>query len=150
MSNSAILTDLLNELTVAAKAVIPIPSFAGKTEFLAAPILQPEIGVLIGITGDLRGRLLLEGTFELFQAFGNHMFQMTLEGEMLESFAGEMGNMIAGNLSASIYKQNISIDITPPTVLVGQTKISGFTRAIHIPLSFESGGELGIVLMLEE
>jgi chemotaxis protein CheX len=150
MSNSIAITELLTETILATKSVIPIPYTVGEAGFVKAPILPPEIAVLVGITGDFRCRLLLVGTFSIFQKFGESMFNMMLEGEMLESFAGEIGNMIVGNLATNISKQNIYMDITPPTVLVGQTKISGFKKAQSIVLCFETGAELEIMLILEE
>lgn len=66
------------------------------------------------------------------------MFGIALEGDMLESFSGELGNMIAGNLSSNIYQQGINMDITPPTVMVGQTKLYGFHKAVLLPVELET------------
>ena len=51
--------------------------------------------MLIGITGDVKGLLVLEGNEIVFGGIGEAMFGMPLEGEMLGSFSGELGNMIA-------------------------------------------------------
>ena len=74
---------------------------------------------------------------------------MALEGEMLESFAGELGNMIAGSLSTFISQKGINMDITPPTVLVGQTKVYGFSKAFRLPIEITNVGSILIVLMVE-
>lgn len=68
---------------------------------------------------------------------------------MLESFSGELGNMLAGNLSTFVSQSGIEMDITPPTVLAGQTKLSGFDKALTLPISLQNIGQLNIVLILE-
>ncbi|MCM3674024.1 chemotaxis protein CheC [Peribacillus simplex] len=52
---------------------------------------------------------------------------------MLKSFAAELGNMLAGNIATSLAGENALIDITPPTVIVGNTKMYGFHEAINLP-----------------
>jgi chemotaxis protein CheX len=118
METKEMVADLLQEAIQAASTVIPLPYTAEPPSIVDAPLIQPEMGVLIGITGHIRGRLLLESTTPVFNAIGNGMFGMPLEGEMLESFAGELGNMIGGTISTGVSAKGISIDITPPTVLV--------------------------------
>ena len=78
------------------------------------------------------------------------MFGMRVEGEMLQSFAGELGNMIAGTLSTTISKYEMDMDITPPTVLVGETKIFGFEKSFCIPITMPNIGNINILLMIEQ
>ena len=47
------------------------------------------------------------------------MFGMSIEGEMIESFTGELGNMVAGNLCTILEKNGLILDISPPTVMTG-------------------------------
>ncbi|MNH44187.1 CheY-P phosphatase CheX [compost metagenome] len=75
---------------------------------------------------------------------------MPLEGEMLESFTGEFGNMIAGNLCTAVGQESLEIDITPPTVMVGNTKLYGFEKAFALPVSVPSVGALTVLLTIEE
>jgi chemotaxis protein CheX len=42
------------------------------------------------------------------------------------------------------------MDITPPTVLVGQTKLYGFDKALCLPVSFTEIGNIRIILMVEQ
>ena len=101
------------------------------------------------MTGDIRGRLIIDGDETTFGAIGEGMFGMKIEGEMLESFAGELGNMIAGTLSTSISKYEIEMDITPPSVLVGELKIYGFENAFRLPITIQNVGNMAIILMIE-
>lgn len=143
------ITDILNGTIEAVKAVLPFDVTVDKPSLFIQPYTQHSIGVLIGMTGDVKGRVIIDGNEEIFGKIGEGMFGMFLEGEMLESFAGELGNMITGNLSALISQKGFEVDITPPTVLVGQTKVYGFQRAFRLPIHIANLGTLEIVLAVE-
>ena len=108
-----------------------------------------EMGVLIGLVGDLKGRIIIDGSPEIFGSIGSAMFGMSLEGPMLESFTGELGNMIAGNLCTFVGQDNLELDITPPTVMVGNTKLYGFQQAFHIPATIEDIGDISILYTID-
>lgn len=117
---------------------------------LTAPFIQEEMAVLVGLTGDVKGRVIIDSATATFSALGMKMFGMQLEGEMLESFTGEFGNMFAGNLSIEVSGQKMNIDITPPTILVGHTKIYGFEKAFKLPATIEDIGKLTVLFTLDE
>ncbi|MCG3083063.1 chemotaxis protein CheX [Anoxybacillus sp. LAT_35] len=143
------ITTILNGTIESIRSVIPLAMTIEKPSLFTQPFTQASISVLIGMTGDLRGRLMIEGHETMFGSIGETMFGMPLEGEMLESFTGELGNMIAGNLATIVFQKGITIDITPPTVLVGQTKIYGFDKAFRVPIHFENKGELQLILTID-
>lgn len=143
------ITTILNGTIESIRSVIPLAMTIEKPSLFTQPFTQMSISVLIGMTGDLRGRLMIEGHETIFGSIGETMFGMPLEGEMLESFTGELGNMIAGNLATIVFQKGITIDITPPTVLVGQTKIYGFDKAFRVPIHFENKGELQLILTID-
>ncbi len=143
------ITDLLNGTIESVKSVLPFDIKVDKPSILTQPLTQHKIGVLIGMTGDVRGRVIIDGDDEIFCKIGESMFGMVLEGEMLESFAGELGNMIAGNLSTTMAQKGFEMDITPPTVFVGQTKVYGFQRAFRLQVHIGNQGFLEFVLMVE-
>ena len=114
------------------------------------PYEQKEMGVLIGLVGDLKGRIIIDGTPEIFGAIGSAMFGMPLEGPMLESFTGELGNMIAGNLCTYAGQESLELDITPPTVMVGNTKLYGFQQAFKLPATIEGAGDIFILYTIDD
>ena len=114
------------------------------------PYEQKEMGVLIGLIGDLKGRIIIDASPEAFSTIGSTMFGMPLEGAMLESFTGEFGNMIAGNLCTFAGQQQLELDITPPTVMVGHTKLYGFQQAFKIPATIEGVGEIYILYTIDD
>ncbi len=119
------------------------PGLLGKT-------LSLQFGVLIGFTGALRGKLILAADLSVFASVGEAMFGMVVEGEMLTSFSGEFGNMLAGNLSTTIGDNGMVIDITAPTIMQGNTRLSGYDKAIHLTASLINTGDLDIYLLLDQ
>ena len=143
------LTIVLNSTLSAVEGVINAPMERERPNLIQAPLIQPEMGVLIGLTHGVRGRLILQASRAVFSNLGKVMYGMALEGEMLESFVGELGNMIAGNMSTTASQTGLSIEISPPTVLVGETKMSGFKTALSVPVNFVNAGKLDIVLVID-
>lgn len=117
---------------------------------IVEPYIQQEMGVLIGLVGDLKGRIIIDGTPDIFGAIGSAMFGMPLDGAMLESFTGEFGNMIAGNLCTYAGQYELDLDITPPTVMVGNTKLYGFQQAFTLPASIKGAGNISILYTIDE
>jgi chemotaxis protein CheX len=142
-------TDILDGTIESVKAILPFDISMDQPSLFTESFTQHSIGVLIGMTGDVRGQILVDGDEDTFGKIGESMFGMRPEGEMLESFAGEFGNMIAGNLSTTISQRGYDMDITPPTVLVGKTTIKGFDKAFHLPIHSENAGTFGVILMVE-
>lgn len=120
----------------------------GAPKLVAAPIVQTDYGVLVGIVGDVKGRLFILGEAQVFSKAGLAMYGMELSGEMLESFVGEFGNSVAGHTATKLYNEGITVDITPPTTLQGQVRLGGFSEAIAVPFQMEGdiGGQLVLAL----
>ncbi len=72
-----------------------------------------------------------------------------LDGEMLKSFVGEIGNMVAGNAASELSDKGLNINISPPTVIVGSTKTAGFEQGIQIPLELKDLGSMNVFLITE-
>lgn len=143
-----IITYLLNGTMASIKNVVPIPHRASKPT-LQQDSLKLQYGVLIGITGDIKGNLVLTSEIDVFQKIGETMFGMPLGPEMLTSFSGELANMIAGGLSTNMAQYGVKTDISAPTIIEGTTTLSGYRNVISLPLHFEAIGELTIFLLLD-
>lgn len=147
ISNQTI-KDVLNGMCISVKNIIPLNLQISKPSLLGHS-LQIQNGVLIGMFGEVSGKILLSADRTVFSSIGEAMFGMVIEGEMLSSFSGELGNMIAAGLSSHIASQGISSDITSPTIMEGNTKLSGFEKAFFINVACENAGELHIYIMLD-
>lgn len=149
MSISKHVQTILNGTIYSLKAIIPTDINVKSPSIVLEPYEQRSMGVLIGIVGNLKGRIIIDSTPETFGAIGTKMFGMPLEGEMLESFTGELGNMIAGNLCTYAGQNSLELDITPPTVMVGHTKLFGFQNAFRLEADLSEIGKLTILLAVE-
>lgn len=143
-------TEVLNGTIESVQSIIPFDVTIYSPSLIEAPLVQTELGVLIGMTGDIKGRLVIEGNHHSIGSIGEKMFGMPIEGEMLESFTGELANMIAGNLATVVSQKEVSIDITPPTVIVGSTKLYGFEKAFRVPVELDDLNSLHLILMVED
>lgn len=142
-------TDLLNSTIESMQHVFSCPMQVGAPLLFSQTLIQSDVGVLVGIVGDLEGRLIIEGESRIFTHLSQSMFGMPLEGEMLHSFVGEMANMIAGNTSTLLANRGKRIDITPPTIMVGQMQMYGFNRGIKIAVELEAVGPVNTILLLQ-
>ncbi|MBM7577389.1 chemotaxis protein CheX [Jeotgalibacillus terrae] len=150
MSNSKVVSNLLNGMVHSIRSVVPVPIEHSKPTVLTAPYEQNQIAVLIGMTGELKGNILIDGDKAHFSSLGESMYGMYLEDEMLISFIGEVGNMIAGNLTTYISAEGVEMDITPPSVMSGQTKLYNFVQAIHLPFNANGIGDFSILVSIQQ
>ncbi|GGH76684.1 chemotaxis protein CheX [Pullulanibacillus pueri] len=143
------ITDLLNASIKSIKNVISIENSISKPKRLDHTF-HINYGVLIGFVGEIRGKLMITGEMPVFSTIAEQLFGMPLEGEMLKSFTGELGNMIAGGISTDIGNQGVAIDITAPTIIEGDSNLSGFTKGIQIDVVFNSGQEFSLSLLIDQ
>lgn len=150
MSLSKNVHRILNGAMTSLTTVLPLPVKFLAPALISDPYEQKEISVLIGLVGDLKARVIIDTQVSKIGELGQAMFGMTIEGEMIESFTGELGNMIAGNLCTILEKDGLQLDISPPTVMVGATKITGFRQAFKLPAEFEDGTKMQLLLTIDE
>lgn len=150
VSTTAVTTEILNALLSALSDVLPQQIERDRPTLFSGPVIQQEMGVLIGLTGVLPGRLFLYGASAVFSGLAEKMYGMKLTGDMLESFVGELGNMIGGNLCSHAATADIHLEITPPTVIIGETKLSGFSTAIRLPVQVQEVGRIDTILALSD
>lgn len=141
---------ILNGTISSLTTVIPVKLDVLAPSLTVQPYEQKELSVLIGLIGGIKGRLIIDTSVEAIGTIGQAMFGMTIEGEMIESFTGELGNMVAGNLCTVLEKNGLTVDISPPTVMVGTTKFFGFKQAFKLPVVLEDGTKLTVLLTIDE
>lgn len=148
-ARSKSIRSLLNGTNKALQTVVPI-NYSLSKPTLDNKLILVQYGVFIGITGDIKGKLMLIGKEEMFGSIGSAMFGTELTGDMLYSFSGELGNMIAGNLSSYVVNEGLNIDITAPSIIKGNAEIQGHHLGVHLVSSFKNLGDLSIHLLLDE
>lgn len=145
---NVIVKDLLNGPDESISHVIPLEMKKSSPERIDS-FISISYGVLIGLTGDISGKLVLSGDRLTFASIGQSMFQMEVAGEMLTSFSGELGNMTAGNLSTNIVGKGYEIDITYPSIIEGNSRITGFKQTIKLPFMITSAGTINAYVLLD-
>ncbi|WP_053218719.1 chemotaxis protein CheX [Virgibacillus senegalensis] len=144
-----VIKELYNETLKSIQTVIPLEAEVGKAKVIKESLPVP-FGVLIDVTGDIQGTLVLKANDHLFGSIGEAMFGMPLEGEMLHSFSGELGNMIAGSVSTGIYATGLQTDITSPLVASEENMVvENFHHAIQVELTYQAIGKMEICLLVQ-
>lgn len=150
MSTSLNVQKILNGTITALTTVLPIKLDVLPPSLIVQPFVQKELSVLIGLVGGIKGRIIIDTSMHVIDEIGQAMFGMAVEGEMFESLTGELGNMIAGNLCTTVEANGLTLDISPPTVMTGETKFYGFTQAFVLPVELATGGKLTVLLTIDE
>lgn len=111
----------------------------GKPYVKTTEFEQNSVIIMIGVTGEMRGQVIIALTHEkACQIASNMMMGMPVNDldDMAMSAISELGNMIMGNAATILSTKGIGIDITPPTVCRGAMKISqSYTKNICIPMN---------------
>lgn len=112
-----------------------------------APYPSDSVVVLIGLTGNIYGSVTINLSEKLACRIASLMMGgmavLSLE-EIAKSAIAELSNMILGNAGIQLSKNNINIDVTPPTILTGKNlQLSVHNSVILcIPLMFEDNESL--------
>lgn len=143
--------EYINPFLMAATSIIRdicgIDMKIGKPYVKETAFAGDSIIIMIGITGEMRGQVMIAMTYNVALNIASKMMMgmpVTELDEMSVSAISELGNMIMGNAATIFSTKGIGIDITPPTVCRGNVTITQtYTKNICIPLS---GGDIIIEL----
>jgi chemotaxis protein CheX len=122
--------------------LLGIEAQRGEMELKATENIS-DVGVLIGITGQAVGRMLI-----IFDRVLADKLVETMNGEfydldtdMAHSTIGEIGNMIMGRSITKLYDLGFHFEITPPSVIVGKSvKISTLgIETLAVPYTLPDG-----------
>ena len=97
--------------------------------------------IMLGITGEITGQVcMVMGTDTAKDVASRMMMGMPVDviDDMAKSALSELGNMMMGNAATLLSNNNVLIDITPPTLLVGSAILSSPEMAvIKVPLIYQ-------------
>ncbi|KAB8131762.1 chemotaxis protein CheX [Gracilibacillus oryzae] len=142
-----IIKELYNGSVQSIKNVVPVGHQFDAPKLTTDPLFV-KYGVLIGYSGSFKGDLLIQANPQVFSSIGEALYGMQLPEEMLDSFSGELGNMVAGGLSTHLATAGIETDITHPTIISGDAKLSGFKRVLEVKIQYENIGNMTMSLLL--
>ena len=137
------------------KQVSNIDAKLGKVFLRSSPYKGESILIIVGITGKMRGQAIFTMTKEVaFKIASAMMFGMPVDelNEISKSALSELTNMILGNTATILYNKGIGIEITPPSLLLGENlQISpSKMKTICIPLYLSETEILEIDISVED
>lgn len=138
----AINVEYINPFLAAATSVVrdisQIEMKIGKPYLRTTEFESDSVIIMIGITGEMRGQVLLSLSYDNALTMASKMMMgMPVNDldDMAISAISELGNMIMGNAATVFSTKGIAIDITPPTLCRGNIKLSqSYASNICVPL----------------
>ncbi len=135
--------------------VANIDAKLGKVFLRSSPYKGESILIIVGITGKMRGQAIFTMTKEVaFKIASAMMFGMPVDelNEISKSALSELTNMILGNTATLLYNKGIGIEITPPSLLLGENlSISpSKMQTICVPLYLTDTETLEIDISVED
>jgi chemotaxis protein CheX len=121
----------------------------GEIAIKNTPYKSEGILVLVGITGGFHGSAVMSFSKEICCTIASMMLGCSLLTELddlAKSAIGELSNMILGHTATLFSRENIVLDITPPTILSGDNLELSIpnTVVVCIPLLFEDNTQIEI------
>lgn len=136
------------------KTVANIDVSLGKIYLKTSPYSSETIVIIVGLMGHLQGQVIFSMDKSVgFKIASAMMMGMTVKelDEMSKSAIAESANMILGNAATILYSEGVKIEITPPSLMMGDNiQISTpKMKTLCVPLNLSSGGtiELDIAMM---
>lgn len=136
--------DHINPFLIAGTQVLKNMCFVdaqiGKPYLKDATFTSDSLVIIIGVTGEMRGQVMIafENAVACDIASKMCMMPITQLDELSTSAICELGNMIMGNTATVFSTKGIGIDITPPTVCMGDVAFTtGFAKNICIPIIYD-------------
>jgi len=133
--------DLINPFLMATSSVMRdvcrCELKVGKPYVRSGAYNEDTVMIMIGLTGELRGQVMLTFARDnaLWVVSKMAMMDITEMNELAVSAISELGNMIMGNAATILSTKGIVVDITPPTFCQGAFKIStSYTKNVCVPL----------------
>lgn len=108
--------------------------------------------IIIGVTGEMRGQVLIAMTQDNACSIASKMCMMEVQqiDEFASSALSELGNMIMGNAATVFSSNGIGIDITPPTLSHGEVSFTtSYAKTLCVPMTFP-GGKIELFLALRQ
>ena len=122
--------------------------YVRKTEFA-----KDTIVIMIGVTGEMKGQVMLSLPAESAKDIASKMMMGMPVNElddMAKSAICELGNMVMGNASTVFSVKGIGIDITPPTMFQGDFSMNAASPNMCIPIVYEENKSIELNLALKQ
>ncbi len=105
------------------KQIASLDAKLGKVFLKTAPYKSEDIIIMVGLTGKIRGQANFSMKKEFAMKIASSMMMgmpVTEFDELSKSAISELANMIMGNAATILYNKGTNVDITPPSLLMGE------------------------------
>ena len=116
-------------------------------------IESPDIIVIVGVIGEIKGNIVYGLSYEAGKKIASDMMMgMDIEefDDVAESAISELTNMVTGSFATLLSYENISIDISTPSLIKGEFKVNSSTFKIQCLETTISESTLDINISLEK
>jgi len=150
--------DYINPFIEASQTVLrqiaSISAKLGKVYLKDSPYKSDSILILVGLTGSIRGQAVFSMSKNLAMRIASSMmFGMPVVelDEISISAISELTNMILGNAATLLYNRGTSVEITPPSLLMGDnmTISQSKMKTVCVPLLLENDGVIELDISIE-
>lgn len=150
--NAEYINPFLTAATKIVKDMCFIDLKIGKPYLSNAEFKEDTIIIMIGVTGEIRGQVLISFANNVACEIASKMVGMPIEimDELSKSAIGELGNMILGNTATTFSTKGIGIDITPPTICSGNMSFNSFAQNISVPLLYEENKKIEFNIAIKD
>ena len=134
------------------KDVCQVHFTVGKPYVKATEFDREYMVVNIGVTGQIRGQVLMAMSNDVACDIASKMcFQTITElDELSLSALSELGNMVLGNAATVLSTKGKIVDITPPTIIQGDFRLSSsYAQNICVPLTYDENKVIEIDISLK-
>ena len=152
---AGISVDLINPFLMATttimKNICQTDMSIGKPYVKTIEFSEESVAIMIGITGQMKGQVLMAYE-QALQVASKMMMGMPVAelDSMATSAISELGNMIMGNAATIFSTKGIVIDITPPTVCRGAMTITqSYAQNICVPIQSDDGLSLELDIAIK-
>ena len=106
---------------------------------------QPVLGVavIVGLTGDVEGRVLFDMKKEVALAIASQMNgeELSTMDDLAKATISELANMITGQAVTKLHDLGFKFDLTPPAIITGENMEVSNTgvEALIVPVELQAG-----------
>lgn len=138
------INSFIEATTMVLKTMTNVEFLVGKPYLEVNTSSDKSVFIMVGLTGEIKGKATIAMDMNAAKSIASAMmmgFPVEVLDDMSKSALGELGNMIMGNTATLIYEFGHKIDITFPSLIVGDNvnMLSSKMKSIAIPVESEIG-----------
>ncbi len=127
----------------------------GRVYLRKSPFRGDNIAVIVGLTGKIRGQVIISLSMSSAMSVASAMMggmHVVEFDEISKSAISELANMIMGNTATLLASRGVGIEITPPSLLMGEKLMISQTsmKTVCVPLELDGGNLMELDVALEE